>query len=488
MNMEEQNLDKAIREKLDGFSQQPPLHVWDSIQGQLRAQKRKYRIVLFSRIAAAAVIVLAFLAGWYFSDKSGEIIPAVSQTERQSQESAESNENEAFTPNVGNEGVISNKESETSVVEIQNNTQIRGTQKENNDNKSIISDNETGNLVADVKSQQSISSEDFSESENRETNRVNFLDKIEAFFTKNEGKNPALEQKSIPAKKISEDDKVLIAENIRNLQSSESEETKWKVGVQVSPGYSSQNSNYSEAYSNSMTYSGGSGNTNVTGGISVQMKAGKRWSIESGVYYSQNGQRSTNSTGFGFLSMDNAYAPLSDAERSYFNTAVNLANGQMAMNSTAGVIQFSKTPVGAEVGASLEDAMVSAPGSNTLLTDGEFSQVFEFIEVPLYLRYALIDARFGIDILGGVNAGIVAGNNVYMDNQYGNQNIGKTKDISTVNVSGTVGVGLNYALSKNVSVAVEPRLSYYLNSINQNSDVNFRPYRIGVYTGLYYEF
>ena len=54
-------------------------------------------------------------------------------------------------------------------------------------------------------------------------------------------------------------------------------------------------------YSNSMTYSGATGNTNVTGGISVQMKAGKKWSIESGVYYSQNGQRSTNSSGFIFI-------------------------------------------------------------------------------------------------------------------------------------------------------------------------------------------
>ena len=128
-----------------------------------------------------------------------------------------------------------------------------------------------------------------------------------------------------------------------------------------------------------------------------------------------------------------------------------MANGQMAMNSTAGVIQFSKTPVGAEVGAGLEDALDAGPSPNTLLTDGEFSQVFEFIEVPLYLRYSLIDAKFGVDILGGLNAGIVAGNNVYMDNQYGNQNIGKTKDISTVNFSGTVGVGLNYALNKNIS-------------------------------------
>jgi opacity protein-like surface antigen len=90
--------------------------------------------------------------------------------------------------------------------------------------------------------------------------------------------------------------------------------------------------------------------------------------------------------------------------------------------------------------------------------------------------------------VGGINAGLVVGNNAYIDNEYGVQNIGRTQDISTVNVSGTVGVGLNYALGKNLSVAVEPRLNYYLNSINRNPEVDFRPYRVGVYTGLYYEF
>jgi nickel-dependent lactate racemase len=50
------------------------------------------------------------------------------------------------------------------------------------------------------------------------------------------------------------------------------------------------------------------------------------------------------------------------------------------------------------------------------------------------------------------------------------------------------GAGLTYALSKHVSFALEPRVNYYLNSINDNPDVDFHPYRIGVYTGLQYEF
>lgn len=484
-------MDKAIREKLERFSQQPPLHVWDNIQGQLQAQKRKHRIVFFSRIAAAAVVLLAFLAGWYFNEKSGQITPVVTQNEIQNinknieNENAKSNsESEKIDPNAFNENNIAGTESKP---------QIKHNEKEKDTGlESIVQEEETTYFIADAKIHQKLSGEESAESETKEVAHLNLLDKIETQFKTSEDRDLKLKEKSIPVNEMSGTDEVLIAENIRNLNESGREESKWKLGLQVSPGYSSQNSNYSEDYSNSMTYSGQNGNANVTGGISVQMKAGKKWSLESGVYYSQNGQRSTNSEAFNSNSLMYAadYAPLGGERKSYFNTVVNLSNGQIEMNSTAGTIQFSSAPAGTEVGSELDgDAYSPGPAnSNTLLTEGEFSQVFDFIEIPLYLRYSLVNAKFGIELMGGVNAGIVAGNNVYMENQYGNQNIGKTKDISSVNISGTVGVGLNYALSKNISLAVEPRFSYYLNSINQNSDVSFRPYRIGVYTGLYYEF
>ncbi|MCG6186053.1 outer membrane beta-barrel protein [Maribellus maritimus] len=489
MNMEEQNMDKAIREKLERFSQQPPLHVWDNIQGQLQAQKRKHRIVFFSRIAAAAVVLLAFMAGWYFNEKSGQITPVVTQNEIQNtnrniqNENAKSNSDSGkIDPNAFNENNIAGTESKSQTKHIEKET----------DHESIVPKEETADFIADAKIHQKLSGEESSESETKEVAHLDLLDKIETLFKTSEDRNLKLKEKSIPVNRISEADEVLIAENIRNLNESGGEESKWKLGLQVSPGYSSQNSNYSENYSNSMTYSGQNGNANVTGGISVQMKAGKKWSVESGVYYSQNGQRSTNSEAFNSNSLMYAadYAPLGGERKSYFNTAVNLSNGQIEMNSTAGTIQFSSAPAGTEVGSELDgDEFSPSPASpNTLLTEGEFSQVFDFIEIPLYLRYSLVDAKFGVELLGGVNAGIIAGNKVYMENQYGNENIGKTKDISSVNISGTVGVGLNYALNKNISLAVEPRFNYYLNSINQNPDVSFRPYRIGVYTGLYYEF
>jgi hypothetical protein len=181
--------------------------------------------------------------------------------------------------------------------------------------------------------------------------------------------------------------------------------------------------------------------------------------------------------------MEYTVVPSGDA---YFANTVKMNNGALEMNSTAGVIAIDETPKGAEIASEL-DISTDLP-SNSLISTGEFSQVFEFVEVPLLVRYRVVDQKIGVEIIGGINAGIVVGNNAYIDNEFGLQNVGKTEDISPVNISGTLGLGMNYSLSKHFSLALEPRINYYLSSINSNPNVDFRPYRIGFYTGIYYEF
>ena len=116
------------------------------------------------------------------------------------------------------------------------------------------------------------------------------------------------------------------------------------MGMYVAPGYSSYSVNHSESYSKNMTYSGSDGNSNVSGGVSLQYKTSKRWIVESGVYYAQNGQESDNSMHL-FAYKDELVA--SPGSNSYFSNEVRVENNNLEMNSTAGVIQFSVTPKGA---------------------------------------------------------------------------------------------------------------------------------------------
>lgn len=472
MRKEELNTDKAFREKMENYSVEPPVHVWDGVQGEMAALRRKKRIAFFSRIAAAAVILLAFLAGWYFNDRTNEIIPESVQNETTPDK--QQNRNESETNNPQNEGiaVASSKEEKTGY-----------------NNEEQVSTAVATKLVADNSPREEIVLEN--RREQVKTERSSVPSKINAINKLTLKPKTKAELSRSGLKRIrhfvSDIDRDLIAQNTLQLENKKDVEGGWKLGVNVSPGYSSQASSHSGEYSRNMTYQTSEGNANIGGGISVQYKTNKRWSIESGVYYAQNGQKSGNSQNVFALSGDRQSDQLesSVADKFYFNTAVNVANNQMAMNSTAGIIEFDEVPKGAVLAANPEE---NAAFSNALMTNGEFSQVFEFVEIPLYVRYLLLDSKIDVEFIGGLNAGLVVGNNAFMDNEFGLQNVGKTKDISPVNVSGTLGVGVNYALGRRLSLAFEPRLNYFLNSINTNPAVDYRPYRIGVYTGLYYEF
>jgi hypothetical protein len=324
-------------------------------------------------------------------------------------------------------------------------------------------------------------------STSRETVNLSKMESAHARLVRKGLPNATLATKTeiVSADFLTETEKLLIAENIKSINESENSDNSWKMGMFVAPGYSSYNARHSESYSKDMTYSGSEGNSNVSSGLSVQYKASKRWIVESGVYYAQNGQESESSMRILGQNMDSYYG-LASGDAPSFSNVVRIENNNLAMNSTAGVIAFSGTPKGAELSADFEASKSEV--SNLVVPNGSFSQVFQFMEIPLFVRYRIVDSKFGVEMITGLNAGIVIGNNAYIENQYGIQNIGETQDISTLNLSGTVGVGLNYALGKHFAVAFEPRFNYYLNSINTNSSVDFRPYRLGFYTGVSYEF
>ncbi len=493
MKKEELKMDRIFREKLEGHSEMPPAHLWNALQGQLSGVKRKKLIAFYSRIAAAAVIILAFLAGWYINEKSDT-------------RNTETVQNEKIEKYVPQEQPLQSLKDET--------TQNKKFKDETITSKpeDKIDSGETKKVISREKDKSGSEGKQFRQSfendllagnennENREQTAVppnpgetTGMKKLPLLNAGNsEEKAAALAAHPHLNKEqaeIAEYEKNRIAENVRSLKKTAKSETGWKMGINVAPGYASHVSSHSASYAQNMVYSNSEGAGNVSGGISVQYKTGGKWRVESGVYYAQNGQKSGSSMQFLSFSSDeqSSYygAPLEMAN-TYTNAAVKVAGNKMAMNSAAGIVEFNRNTAQGAIFVSNPEADNFT--KSDFITSGEFSQVFDFVEIPLLLRYLLFDKTLGMELVGGINAGVVVGNNAYVENGGSLQNVGKTKDISMLNFSGTVGVGMNYSLGKHVSVAVEPRLNYFLSSINSNPDVDYRPYRIGVYTGVYYEF
>ncbi len=475
------NMDELFRDKLQNYEKAPPAHLLENVLAAAGGVKRNQKLIYWRIAGIAAAVLLAFIAGWQFNARNEEDLKQQSVVSRNpvpgtiSPEQFQKDQGLENTPSASSSLQVAS--ADVSVQEKNDKHQkIEGSSKREkiaSPAKNLLLASNAGTVL--VKPLKSIKGFINPEAEPKNTLQIQKIQKE----NKDRGE---WAEKSIDQQIMEQNQQMIRTENqVRG-------KARWLVGAQVSPAYSVARSSHSQQYASNMLNSESASPLELGGGLSVEYKPSKRWSLQSGVYYSGLGQTSGNSSNNynGNDRKDFSFAS-SDRGSEYLNTNVSIdANtNKMLMNSTAGVIEFSGVPSQIVMGASLEDKSM-AP--TVIVSDARFIQNFEYIEIPLYLRYTLIDARFDVEMLGGFSSNLLVGNQTWLENSAGKSLIGKTKDMEAMNYSGTLGVGLKYGLSKRIFLNVEPRIKYYLNSLNSNSSVTYKPYTIGVFTGLSYEF
>ena len=115
------------------------------------------------------------------------------------------------------------------------------------------------------------------------------------------------------------------------------------------------------------------------------------------------------------------------------------------------------------------------------------SQRISYFEVPLELEYAVVNKRFGINLIGGFSTFILSENEVVTEVDNRKTKIGEANNINNLSFSANAGIGLDYKFNKAFKFNLEPTFKYQINAYSETSG-NFRPYIIGVYTGFSYKF
>lgn len=118
---------------------------------------------------------------------------------------------------------------------------------------------------------------------------------------------------------------------------------------------------------------------------------------------------------------------------------------------------------------------------------GEISQRLGYIEVPLELRYQLIDKKVDIHAIGGLSALFLTENSIAVTDNTARLDLGADDNFNTFNQSANVGLGLDYHFNKSIGLNIEPMFKYQLNPLRDNT-ANFRPYNIAIYSGITYRF
>ncbi len=120
--------------------------------------------------------------------------------------------------------------------------------------------------------------------------------------------------------------------------------------------------------------------------------------------------------------------------------------------------------------------------------DQGIRQNLDYLEIPLNLRYTIVDRIFKLQVVGGMSTNLLVNNSVTMETADGTTEIGYLANIRNVNYSGNAGIGFSYHFLDHFSLSLEPRFRYFLNSVNDATLPSTRPYTFGIYTGLNFLF
>ena len=212
-----------------------------------------------------------------------------------------------------------------------------------------------------------------------------------------------------------------------------------------------------------------------TTGLTFGYRISDRLTIHSGIGLASLGQT---------INDVDVFAGLSDfyAVKSNYLYSVETASGMIRAGNT----DLYLTDAANRVGSLVQGA--DPPKYNLTQVGSEIRQVFRYLELPLLLRYKVIDGRMGLNLSGGVAYGLLVDNTAYTGQGSDMIRVGHTEGVNPYNFSSQLGLGMEYDISTNISFNLEPVLRYYMTPISNISGALYRPYSLGIYSGLFFKF
>ena len=457
------NIDDIFKEGMTGYSETPPAYVWDAIESKLNGERKNRKALIFWRgTAAAAVLGLLFLGGLIWNSLSDKAQVAIN------------------TPTQ----VISNTNNKTNTYteKLSTNSIITNTKEKQQTTSPVIKNTKRSNSHTHLSYTEHASINDDDQNTSKEMTVPGKLTPINPILL---ASNAPIDASQVFFKNNSQLATKAIDRIFNFAYAAEKSDNEAKkealqlaLGGQFSPTYS-----YRET---SNSASNEEGIISYTGGINLSIKTRKRWHIETGVYYAQVGQKFNNSLNGG-------------NSRDYYFSApaignINSENSSPDLSNSMGNIKLDNSS------AQRLKEEAYATSSTVKLNDDENSfvsqdlsgvdvrQELDYIEIPFLVRYNLIEKSFGLSVSGGMSTNFLIGNNAYQVENNSKNRIGEMESINNISYSAIVGFGVRTPLLKSLDFSLEPKLRYYINSVSNAAGTNYKPYSIGIYTGISYKF
>jgi Outer membrane protein beta-barrel domain len=196
--------------------------------------------------------------------------------------------------------------------------------------------------------------------------------------------------------------------------------------------------------------------TSFSAGILIDYAINKRISLQSGIAYTSK-------------------------------TTEEIPKKVFAEKNTNGEVKYKSNCALGATYINPKTGVVTNVGDSTTL--GNTKNVVQYISVPLNVSYHFKVGKFNISPTVGVAANILvkqrATTNVEGD---ATQNITTIEGVNNNYFNANFGVGLDYSVSKKISLSMMPNVRIGLNPLNKNSNVKFYSNTAGLMIGLKYNF
>lgn len=233
---------------------------------------------------------------------------------------------------------------------------------------------------------------------------------------------------------------------------------RWQISTNVAPVYFNSASNGSpiegQFAENSKSYE-----NNLSVGIGVQYAVNKKLAVRTGVNKVTLGYGTNDVVFFGALNSTGVSNLSSSNSSSHIEV--------ISANNATGLKPF-------------EDNL-----QNT--ESGVLNQRMGYYEVPLELSYALVNRKFGVQIIGGLSTLFLNENSVSVQSVTTTMSLGKANNLNQVHFSGNAGLGFRYQFWNSFEAHFEPTLKYQFNTFSRDAG-NFKPYFVGLYSGISFKF
>lgn len=479
---EQKNIERLFQEKFKEYEVLPPQNAWNNIEQQLQ-KKEKKRIIpfWFKTSGVAALLLLGFLSFLYLNNDNQQKV----------NKSVEKNNEIIQIKNDSNSSIVPNKSTVTGIEAKPIDQKIR-TKTLKKESIPLVKNNNQQNLN-NIVTNKKYKTEASNQSKYAQKNQV--LSQAEINLEIN---NNLITNKSISVEVVKDSSKVQNQNTNNRFVVSEKIETNKTQDSSIVAQIQEEVSSLEQLL-----------NEKVEGKNADEKEKRDRWGV------------STSAAPVYFNSISNG-SPITmqfaENTKSYTNTisygvglSYELSNklslrtgiNSLALEYNTNDVLFSTTLKAATQpetalsrNANGDNIVFVTNNTNSLSGDvenfiqenrGVLNQSTSYFEIPLELSYKLIDSKFGLEIIGGMSSLFLNENAVSLMSNGMEMSIGEASNLNKIHFSSNIGIGFKYSFFKSLEANFNPMFKYQLNTYTDSSG-NFKPYFIGLYSGISYRF